>query len=91
MPLGVNRGKERADLQHKPEQPRRGRGPAQGAPGAVLARGGPPGSAPFTIPNFVWRELRRRRRVAEQPEEQPEDLRSAVRRARAGITGRRGG
>jgi hypothetical protein len=46
---------------------------------------------PHTIPDFVWAEMRRRWPARDQPEEQPEDIRSALRRARADLTGRRGG
>ena len=45
-------------------------------------------SVPHSIPDFVWREIRRRWPAREQPEEEPEDIRSAVRRARAGVSRR---
>ena len=55
----------------------------------VRLSGGTHWSTPHTIPDFVWREIRRRRWPArEQPEEEPEDIRSAVRRARAGVSRR---
>jgi hypothetical protein len=53
---------------------------------APMSATGHPLGWPHTIPDFVWAEMRRRWKVAEQPKASPGDARSRVPRARAGLT-----